>query len=72
MSRVSRPGVDGVELLSRDRGVVEAETMLVRVEECRGVSSVSSVSSGCRVAWWEAQGVERCRASVWLARGYTQ
>ena len=51
---VSRPGVEGVELLSRGRGVeacrglsrpVEAETMLVRVEECRGVSRVSRVSS---------------------------
>ena len=71
---VSRPVVEGVELLSRGRGVeacrglsrpVEADTMLASVEGCRGVSRVSRVSSsrmssGCQVCCQVAPEVSRC------------
>ena len=48
--------------------------MLVRVEGCRGVSRGVEGCRGCRgverVSSCVARGVERCRASVWPARGW--
>jgi len=52
---VSRPGVEGVELLSRDRGVEACRSLSRPVKACRGLSRlrpclpVSRGVEGCRV-----------------------